>query len=109
MASCPPPQGSDSLPGLQEYVTALAPDGSAVVQIARVREEGTPATFDLLKVSIGGDTLLHREKDLSLYFRRLAALSLIFLTTDLVFLAKALGFRVRIFRSLARSGGYTVS
>jgi len=49
------------LPGLQEYLTALTPEGSAVVQIARVREEATPATFDLLKISIGGDTLLHRE------------------------------------------------
>ncbi len=49
------------LPGLQEYVTALKPDGSAVVQIARVQEETTPATFDLLKISIGGDTLLHRK------------------------------------------------
>lgn len=49
------------LPGLQEYVTALSPDGSAVVQIGKVHEDATPPTFDLLMISIGGDTLLHRE------------------------------------------------
>lgn len=47
--------------GLQEYLTALKPDGSAVVQIAKVREDATPPTFDLLVISIGGDTLVHRS------------------------------------------------
>ena len=47
-------------PGLREYFTALKPDGSAVVQIVNVREDGIPPVFDLLVISIGGDTLLHR-------------------------------------------------
>ena len=46
--------------GLNEYLTALKPDGSAVVQIGQVREDGTPPAFDILVISIGGDTLLHR-------------------------------------------------
>lgn len=46
--------------GLNEYLTALRPDGSAVVQVARVNEDGTPPSFDILVISIGGDTLLHR-------------------------------------------------
>ncbi|MCY4647329.1 MAG: hypothetical protein OXE73_10695 [Gammaproteobacteria bacterium] len=52
-----------ALPGLQEYLTALKPDGSAVVQIGQVHEDATPPTFDLLVVSIRGDTLLHRAID----------------------------------------------
>ena len=47
--------------GLGEYRTALKPDGSAVVKIGKVREDATPATFDLLVISIRGDTLLHRS------------------------------------------------
>ena len=47
-------------PGLGEYLTALKPDGSAVVQIGNVREDGTPPTFDILVISIHGDTILHR-------------------------------------------------
>ena len=46
--------------GLNEYLTALRPDGSAVVQVAKVNEDGTPPSFDILVISIGGDTLLHR-------------------------------------------------
>ncbi|WP_419940265.1 hypothetical protein [Candidatus Palauibacter sp.] len=47
--------------GLGEYLTALMPDGSAVVQIGKVHEDATPPTFDLLVISIRGDTLLHRS------------------------------------------------
>ena len=47
--------------GLNEYLTTLRPDGSAVVQVAKVNENGTPPSFDILVISIGGDTLLHRE------------------------------------------------
>ena len=47
--------------GLGEYLTALKPDGSAVVQIGKVHEDATPPTFDLLVISIRGDTLLHRS------------------------------------------------
>ena len=47
--------------GLGEYLTALMPDGSAVVRIGKVREDATPPTFDLLVISIRGDTLLHRS------------------------------------------------
>lgn len=47
--------------GLYEYLTALKPDGSAVVQIGRVHEGATPPTFDLLVISIRGDTLVHRS------------------------------------------------
>ena len=46
--------------GLQEYLTALRPDGSAIVQIGRVDESGTPPTFDILAISISGDTLVQR-------------------------------------------------
>lgn len=46
--------------GLREYLTALRPDGSAVVRIDNVREDGTPPTFDILVISIHGDTILHR-------------------------------------------------
>lgn len=46
--------------GLNEYLTALKPDGSAVVQIGRVQESGVPPTFDILVISINGDTLLQR-------------------------------------------------
>ena len=46
--------------GLNEYLTALRPDGSAVVQIGRVHESGTPPTFDILTISISGDTLMQR-------------------------------------------------
>lgn len=46
--------------GLNEYLTALKPDGSAVVRIGSVREDATPPTFDILAISIHGDTLLHR-------------------------------------------------
>ena len=46
--------------GLKEYLTALRPDGTAVVQVGEVHEDATPPTFDLLVISIGGDTLLHR-------------------------------------------------
>lgn len=49
-----------SLLGLREYLTALTPDGSAVVQVGNVREDGTPPTFDILVISIRGDTILHR-------------------------------------------------
>ena len=45
--------------GLNEYLTALTPDGSTVVQVGRVREDGNPPTFDILAISISGDTLLH--------------------------------------------------
>ena len=47
--------------GLGEYLTALKPDGSAVVRIGKVHEDATPPTFDLLVISIRGDTLLHRS------------------------------------------------
>ena len=47
--------------GLYEYLTALKPDGSAVVQIGRVHEGAIPPTFDLLVISIRGDTLVHRS------------------------------------------------
>ena len=47
--------------GLQEYLTALKPDGSAVVQIGKVYEDASRPTFDLLVISIRGDTLLHRS------------------------------------------------
>ena len=47
--------------GLQEYLTALKPDGSAVVRIGQVHEDATPPTFDLLVISIRGDTLLDRS------------------------------------------------
>ena len=47
--------------GLREYLTALKPDGSAVVKIGRVHEDAAPPTFDLLVISIHGDTLLHRS------------------------------------------------
>ena len=47
--------------GLGEYLTALKPDGSAVVKIGTVREDATPPTFDLLEISISGDTLLRRS------------------------------------------------
>ncbi len=47
--------------GLREYLTAVKPDGSAVVRIGRVHEDATPPTFDLLVISIRGDTLLHRS------------------------------------------------
>ena len=46
--------------GLREYLTALKPDGSAVVKIGEVDEDSTLPTFDLLVISIRGDTLLHR-------------------------------------------------
>jgi len=46
--------------GLNEYLTTLRPDGSAVVQVSKVNEDGTPPSFDILVISIGGDTLLHR-------------------------------------------------
>ena len=46
--------------GLNEYLTALRPDGSTVVQIGRVQEDGTTPTFDILAISISGDTLLQR-------------------------------------------------
>ena len=46
--------------GLNEYLTALRSDGSTVVQIGRVQEGGTPPTFDILAISISGDTLLKR-------------------------------------------------
>ena len=49
--------------GLREYLTALRPDGSAVVQVGRVREDDGPPTFDILVISIHGDTLLHRAVD----------------------------------------------
>ena len=54
------PLKEPALPGLQEYLTALKSDGSAIVQIGGVHEHATPSTFDLLMISIGGDTLLHR-------------------------------------------------
>ena len=47
--------------GLREYLTALKPDGSAVVKIGEVHEDATPANFDVLVISIRGDTLLHRS------------------------------------------------
>lgn len=47
--------------GLGEYLTAVQPDGSAVVRIGEVNEDATPPTFDLLVISIRGDTLLHRS------------------------------------------------
>ncbi len=47
--------------GLREPLTALKPDGSAVVQIGKVHEDATPPTFDLLAISIHGDTLLNRS------------------------------------------------
>ncbi len=47
--------------GLGEYLTAVRPDGSAVVRIGEVHEDATPPTFDLLVISIRGDTLLHRS------------------------------------------------
>jgi len=37
-----------------------AADGSAVVFIGEVRAEDEPPTFDLLRIGIAGDTLLHR-------------------------------------------------
>ena len=46
--------------GLTEYLTALKPDGSTVVRIGKVRESGTPPTFDILVISIRGDTLMQR-------------------------------------------------
>ena len=46
--------------GLGEYLTAVKPDGSAVVRIGNVHEDATPPTFDLLVISIRGDTLLRR-------------------------------------------------
>ena len=46
--------------GLKEYLTALGPDGSRIVQIANVQEDDTPPTFDILVISVHGDTLLHR-------------------------------------------------
>ena len=51
------------LTGLKEPLTALKPDGSAVVQIGPVHEGATPPTFDLLVISIRGDTLLKRAVD----------------------------------------------
>ena len=47
--------------GLKEPLTALKPDGSAVVQIGKVHEDTTPPTFDLLAISTRGDTLLNRS------------------------------------------------
>ncbi|MDE2663032.1 MAG: hypothetical protein OXI39_08510 [Gemmatimonadota bacterium] len=47
--------------GLGEYLAAVTPNGSAVVQIGKVHEDATPPTFDLLVISIRGDTLLHRS------------------------------------------------
>lgn len=47
--------------GLGEYLTAIQPDGSAVVRIGEVHEDATSPTFDLLVISIHGDTLLHRS------------------------------------------------
>ena len=49
-----PASGESWLP-----VVAVA-DGSAVVFIGEVRPGDEPPTFDLLRVGIGGDTLLHR-------------------------------------------------
>ena len=46
--------------GLKEYLTTLKPDGSAVVQIGGVNEGRNPATFDMLVISIHGDTLLNQ-------------------------------------------------
>ncbi len=46
--------------GLGEYLTAFTSDGSAV-RIGDVHEDGTPPTFDLLVISIRGDTLLNRS------------------------------------------------
>lgn len=47
--------------GLGEYLTALTRDGSAIVRIGKVHEDANPPTFDLLVISIHGDTLLHRS------------------------------------------------
>ncbi|WP_419857354.1 hypothetical protein [Candidatus Palauibacter irciniicola] len=47
--------------GLGESLTAVTPDGSAVVRIGEVHEDATPPTFDLLVISIRGDTLLQRS------------------------------------------------
>ena len=47
--------------GLKEPLTALKPDGSAIVQIGKVHEGATQPAFDLLVISIHGDTLLHRS------------------------------------------------
>ena len=47
--------------GLGEYLTAVKPNGSAVVRIGDVHEDATPPTFDLLVISIRGDTLLRRS------------------------------------------------
>ena len=46
--------------GPKEPLTAITPDGSAVVQIAKVHEDATPPAFDLLVISLRGDTLLNR-------------------------------------------------
>lgn len=46
--------------GLNEFLTALRPDGSAIVQTGNVQEGGTPPTFDILTISISGDTLMRR-------------------------------------------------
>ena len=46
--------------GLTEYLTALRPDGSAVVQVGTVHERATPPTFEILVISISGDTLMQR-------------------------------------------------
>lgn len=43
-----------------EYLTALKPDGSRVVQVGNLREDGAPPTFDILVLSITGDTLRQR-------------------------------------------------
>ena len=48
------------LVGPKEPLTVITPDGAAVVQIAKVYEDATPPTFDLLVISIRGDTLLNR-------------------------------------------------
>ena len=47
--------------GLGEYLTAVTPDGSAVVRIGEVHKDATPPTFDLLVISVRGDTLLQRS------------------------------------------------
>ena len=46
--------------GLNEYLTAIRSDGSAVVQVGGVQENGAPPTFDIMVISIRGDTLLRR-------------------------------------------------
>ncbi|MXY31831.1 MAG: hypothetical protein F4179_01830 [Gammaproteobacteria bacterium] len=46
--------------GLKEYLTTLRPDGTAVVQIREVHEDAAPPTFELLVISIRGDTVLNR-------------------------------------------------